>query len=149
MRAGFVWEKPDGCVKEWGYLYPLILPEVSLPQIEIEYSARLPIEDALHDLALALHHALAPIADTEVASFKTRLSPLGNLVIGDGSPREAMVHVDVRLLSGRSDAVKQAVGQKVQELLLTHLKDRVGDFIVQFTTEIHDLDRGNDHKAVV
>ena len=120
-----------------------------MPQIEIEYSARLPIEDAQRDLALALHHALAPIADTEVASFKTRLSRLDHLVIGDGNPQNAMVHVDVRLLSGRTDAVQQAVGQKVQELLLTHLKDRVGDFSVQFTTEVHDLDRGNYHKAVV
>ncbi|OKH86575.1 5-carboxymethyl-2-hydroxymuconate Delta-isomerase [Thalassospira sp. TSL5-1] len=120
-----------------------------MPQIEIEYSADLPVADALPDLALAIHRALAPIADTEIANFKTRLSPLSGLLIGDGTAQNAMVHVDVRLLSGRTDAVKQAVGQKVQELLLAHLKDRVGGFSVQFTTEIHDLDRANYHKAVV
>jgi len=96
-----------------------------------------------------MHHALAPIADTAVASFKTRLSPLSGLVIGDGNPQNAMVHVDVRLLSGRTDAVKQVVGQKVQELLLVHLADRVAGSSVQFTTEIHDLDRGNYHKTVL
>ncbi|AUG54844.1 5-carboxymethyl-2-hydroxymuconate isomerase [Thalassospira marina] len=120
-----------------------------MPQIEIEYSAALPIAGALPKLALAMHHALAPIADTDVASFKTRLSPLANLVIGDGNAREAMVHVDVRLLSGRTDTVKQAVGQKVQELLLAHLADQVDGYSVQFTTEIHDLDRGNYHKTVL
>ncbi|WP_245881217.1 5-carboxymethyl-2-hydroxymuconate Delta-isomerase [Thalassospira marina] len=121
----------------------------TVPQIEIEYSAALPIAGALPKLALAMHHALAPIADTDVASFKTRLSPLANLVIGDGNAREAMVHVDVRLLSGRTDTVKQAVGQKVQELLLAHLADQVDGYSVQFTTEIHDLDRGNYHKTVL
>ncbi|OSQ50355.1 5-carboxymethyl-2-hydroxymuconate Delta-isomerase [Thalassospira alkalitolerans] len=119
-----------------------------MPQIEIEYSANLPIVEQLRALAISLHREIAVAADAEPASFKTRLSPLENVVIADGGPHHGMVHLDVRLLSGRSDDVKYEVGRIALETLRVHLENLVGDYAVQFSVEVHDLDRANYHKHV-
>jgi len=119
-----------------------------MPQLEIEYSANLPITEQLRGLAISLHREIAKAADADLASFKTRLSPLENVVIADGGPKHGMVHLDVRLLSGRSDDVKHAVGAIALETVRAHLENLVGNFDVQFTVEVHDLDRANYHKHV-
>jgi|TARA_A100001391_G_scaffold203753_1_gene196961 5-carboxymethyl-2-hydroxymuconate isomerase len=120
----------------------------AMPQLEIEYSANLPIAEQLRGLAISLHREIAKAADADLASFKTRLSPLENVVIADGGPKHGMVHLDVRLLSGRSDDVKYAVGAIALETVRAHLENLVGNFDVQFTVEVHDLDRANYHKHV-
>lgn len=119
-----------------------------MPQIEIEYSAKLPIKDELSKLAVDLHYVIAREADAELGSFKTRISPLENVVIADGDDKHAMVHLDIRLLSGRRDAVKFATGEAALAALRDRLEWLVGDYAVQFTVEVHDLDRGNYHKHV-
>jgi len=119
-----------------------------MPQIEIEYSAKLPIKDELSKLAVDLHYVIAREADAELGSFKTRISPLENVVIADGDEKHAMVHLDIRLLSGRRDAVKFATGEAALAALRDRLEWRVGDYAVQFTVEVHELDRANYHKQV-
>ncbi|PKR58684.1 5-carboxymethyl-2-hydroxymuconate Delta-isomerase [Thalassospira lohafexi] len=119
-----------------------------MPQLEIEYSAKLPIADELRKLAVDLHYVIARETDAELASFKTRISPLKNVVIADGDDKSAMVHLDIRLLSGRSEAVKFATGEAALAALCDRLEWLVGDYAVQFSVEVHDLDRSNYHKHV-
>jgi 5-carboxymethyl-2-hydroxymuconate isomerase len=119
-----------------------------MPQLEIEYSAQLPIKDELSKLAVDLHYVIAREADAELNSFKTRITPLENVVIGDGDPKNAMVHLDIRLLSGRINAVKFATGEAALAALIDRLEWLVGEYNVQFTVEVHDLDRENYFKHV-
>lgn len=119
-----------------------------MPQLEIEYSAKLPIADELAKLAVDLHYVVAREVDADLDSFKTRISPLQNVVIADGDETRAMVHLDIRLLSGRADYVKFATGEAALAVLRDRLEWLVGDYAVQFTVEVHDLDRENYHKHV-
>ncbi|WP_417829235.1 5-carboxymethyl-2-hydroxymuconate Delta-isomerase [Thalassospira sp.] len=119
-----------------------------MPQLEIEYSAQLPIKDELPKLAVDLHYVVAREADADLASFKTRITPLENVVIGDGDGKSAMVHLDIRLLSGRSNAVKFSTGEAALATLIDRLEWLVGDYQVDFTVEVHDLDRQNYFKHV-
>lgn len=119
-----------------------------MPQLEIEYSAQLPIKDELPKLAVDLHYVVAREADADLASFKTRITPLENVVIGDGDVKSAMVHLDIRLLSGRSNAVKFSTGEAALATLIDRLEWLVGDYQVDFTVEVHDLDRQNYFKHV-
>lgn len=120
-----------------------------MPQLRIEYSANLPVGDRLRPFALTLHHALAEIAATDVGAFKTRLSRLEDWVIGDGAARHAMFHVDVRLLNGRSDAVKQAVGQCVLDQAVKMVSGLADRLEVQVTVDISDMDRDHYQKQVI
>jgi len=119
-----------------------------MPQLEIEYSAQLPIKDELSKLAVDLHYVIAREADADLEYFKTRITALENVVIGDGDPKNAMVHLDIRLLSGRSNAVKFATGEAALAALIDRLDWLVGGHKVQFTVEVHDLDRANYFKHV-
>jgi len=77
-----------------------------LPQITITFSHEvIAVEDARR--SAFNHHAIpAPVLDTELASFKTRLGCLEEVAIGAGSLDEAMVHVELGVLTGRSQAIK-------------------------------------------
>jgi 5-carboxymethyl-2-hydroxymuconate isomerase len=119
-----------------------------MPQLEIEYSAKLPIKDELVKLATDLHYVIAREADAELSSFKTRITPLENVVIGDGDPKNAMVHLDIRLLSGRINAVKFATGEAALAALRDRLEWLTGDYAMQFTVEVHDMDRANYFKHI-
>ena len=119
-----------------------------MPQLEIEYSAQLPIKDELSKLAVDLHYVIAREADADLDSFKTRITPLENVVIGDGDARNAMVHLDIRLLSGRINSVKFATGEAALAALIDRLEWLVGDYQGQFTIAVHDRGRENYCKHI-
>jgi len=118
-----------------------------VPQIAIEYSANLGGAFDARALAAEVHRLIAATVDTDLANCKTRLIALDDYLIGDGSPREAMVHVDLRILSGRSDAQKTALGEAVLEAALGYIRE--GSHHIQVTVEVRELDRANYHKRVV
>lgn len=119
-----------------------------MPQITVEYSQV--VADAFDRRAFALAlHALAPaMIGSEQASFKTRFYAIEDAVIGDGDAAHAMVHVDFRLLSGRSPELKRRLGEAVLELARGHLR-AVEGMDIQLTVEVRDLDRPHYHKAVI
>lgn len=119
-----------------------------MPQITVEFSQ---VAAAAFDgraFALALHGMAAPLIDSALNSFKTRLYAIENGVIGDGDPRHAMVHVDFRLLSGRPPELKRQLGEAVLALARSHVQPMPG-LDIQVTVEVRDLDRPHYHKAVV
>lgn len=119
-----------------------------MPQITVEYSAALMDSFDRHAFALALHPMAAEMIGSKLGSFKTRFYVMDDVIIGDGDPAHAMIHVDFRLLSGREAVVKQALGRAVLELTQAHLR-RVADLDIQVTVEVRDLDRPHYHKTVI
>ncbi|MFC5290778.1 5-carboxymethyl-2-hydroxymuconate Delta-isomerase [Actinokineospora guangxiensis] len=117
-----------------------------MPQITVEYSAEIADSFDRRGFALALHPVLAEVAGTGVAGFKTRFVPLDDVVIGDGAPGVAMVHVRIGLLSGRTGETKKAVSDVAQVVLGKHLSPASA---VQVSVEIVDMDSGSYTKRVV
>jgi 5-carboxymethyl-2-hydroxymuconate isomerase len=118
-----------------------------VPQIAIEYSRNLADAFDAGALAKAVHRLIAETIDTDLGNCKTRLVALDDYLIGDGSPQEAMVHVDLRILSGRSDAQKKALGEAVLEA--AHGCIGPHSLRIQVTVEVRELDRANYHKRVL
>jgi 5-carboxymethyl-2-hydroxymuconate isomerase len=118
-----------------------------MPQITVEYSPEVADAFDRRAFALALHGAVSPLVDSDVAAFKTRFRQIEECVIGDGAPA-AMIHVRIGLLSGRPAALKQEVGRVGIELARQHLKPVEG-LATQLTLEVHDMDREQYHKVVI
>lgn len=118
-----------------------------MPQIAIEYSANLTGAFDARALAREVHRLIPVTVDTDLGNCKTRLVAHDDYLIGDGSPEEAMVHVDLRILSGRSDAQKKALGEAVLEAALGCIGDH--KLRIQVTVEVRELDRANYHKKVL
>jgi 5-carboxymethyl-2-hydroxymuconate isomerase len=116
-----------------------------VPQITIEYSANLGTAFEARPFARRVHDQVASTIDTQLASCKTRLVELQETVIGDGSNTHAMIHVDLRILSGRPAEQKRLLGERI----MAELGDAVAkpdDLDLQLTVEVRDLDRDNYHK---
>ena len=118
-----------------------------MPQITLEYSANLDEAFDARALALRVHEALVAHADAQPGACKTRLVRHEAVVIGDGGTGEAMVHLDLRILTGRSDAQKQALGEAAIALLEAAIRPPAG-VRAQLTCEVRELDRANYHKRL-
>src|SRR5687767_11968900 len=84
-----------------------------MPQIAIEYSGNLAAAFDPHALALRIHALIAATIDTELGNCKTRIVEIDRWAIGDGAPNLAMLHVDLRILSGRTAEQKTRLGEAV------------------------------------
>lgn len=116
--------------------------------MRIEYSNGVVAAEEARRLAFDLHAILAPILDTDLASFKTRLVRLDDVAIGAGPSDEAMVHVELGVLSGRPQAIKA----RAADLILQRVQSRVqrGGFrpALQMTVEVRDIDAPVYRKAL-
>ncbi len=115
-----------------------------MPQITLEHSTHF---DATDWRALALEiHRLDTVGAT-LPACKTRIVRCENLIIADGDPAQAMVHCDLRILSGRTQEQKTALGEAVQAALLAGVAPYDGPR--QISVEIGNLDRDNYRKVTL
>jgi 5-carboxymethyl-2-hydroxymuconate isomerase len=120
-----------------------------MPQIQIDYSSNLAGRLDPRALALAVHRAAVAHVATTLDSCKTRITAHDHVVIGDGDPREAMLHIDLAILSGRTDAAKHALGEAVVALAAEAIDAHGLGGPVQVTVEVSELDTPHYHKRVL
>ncbi|MEU3460029.1 5-carboxymethyl-2-hydroxymuconate Delta-isomerase [Streptomyces sp. NPDC006733] len=113
-----------------------------MPHIAVDYSATLTDTFDRQGFAQALHPLVAKIADAQVSGCKTRFRPLDEIVISDGGPGEAMIHIQVALLDGRTPETKQELSSGVLALAREHTAETPG-LTVHTSVEIRDLDRAS------
>lgn len=87
-----------------------------MPHIVVEHTND--IKD-VQNLLNALHHSLASQETVTLNSIKTRSIPLAHAVVGDGST-QSMVHITLRLLSGRSDMLLTKMTGDLAAVAMTH-----------------------------
>ncbi|GGS75208.1 hypothetical protein GCM10010156_37530 [Planobispora rosea] len=117
-----------------------------MPQIIVEYSASLAEAFDRRGFALALHPAAAELIGSALPDFKTRFRPVTEAVIGDGAATEAMIHVGMSILPGRSPEIKARLGELTLAMLCDHIKPGTG-LNTQVTVEVRDI--GGYHKRVL
>ncbi|MEV4938769.1 5-carboxymethyl-2-hydroxymuconate Delta-isomerase [Streptomyces zaomyceticus] len=104
-----------------------------MPQITVDHSA--PLDR--RGFALALHPLVVKTVDTTPDACKTRFREVGEAVVGDGSTEDAIVHVEIALLPGRTDEVKATLSEAVLDLLPGYLGATEG---ARLSVEIRDLE---------
>ncbi|CAM5345053.1 5-carboxymethyl-2-hydroxymuconate Delta-isomerase [Streptomyces narbonensis] len=104
-----------------------------MPQITVDYSA--PLDR--RGFALALHPLVVEAVDTKLDACKTRFREVEETVVGDGATEDVIVHVEIALLSGRTDDTKARLSQAVLDLLPTYVKATEN---VRLSVEIRDLE---------
>ena len=115
-----------------------------MPQISIEYSDNIGSRFDARALAGAVHRLLVEHADAQLPNCKTRLIEQRTF-IGDGSAASGMVHIDLRILPGRTEEQKRRLG----EAAIAALEEAAGAVELpdlQLTVEVRELDGSNYHK---
>ncbi|WP_327119248.1 isomerase [Streptomyces sp. NBC_01341] len=110
-----------------------------MPQITVDYSAELDDGFDRRGFALALHPMVAETVTTKIPSCKTRFRRVEESVVGDAPAGDAIVHVEVALLAGRTPELKERLAEAILGLLAGHLKPADG-LVVHTSAETRDLD---------
>ncbi|MCB1720152.1 MAG: 5-carboxymethyl-2-hydroxymuconate isomerase [Rhodospirillales bacterium] len=108
-----------------------------MPHIIVEYTESLGSSEDIAKLAFALHENLAAQETINIHAIKTRALPVQYTVVGDGKEPDKMIHITLKLLPGRDDALKKTMAQGLFDTArkITH-DDRIS--ISVEVTELHE-----------
>ncbi|MCC6598081.1 MAG: hypothetical protein IT559_04770 [Alphaproteobacteria bacterium] len=104
-----------------------------MPHIIVEYSATMKLD--MPELLNQLHVALAQQDTIKIKAIKTRAIPVHDVIIGDGRWSDKMVHIALKLLPGRDDALKRTMAQELHDVT----KLFVQDDSISITVEVIEL----------
>ena len=111
-----------------------------MPHLVLEYSSDLePLPD-FGQVFGEMHAVLVDAAGVRIANAKSRAVPV-EAFIGDGDPRRAFVHLEVRLMEWRSTEVKAEVSSSCLEVLVAAFADASAGRDLQLTVHVTDLER--------
>jgi 5-carboxymethyl-2-hydroxymuconate isomerase len=107
-----------------------------MPHIIVEYTDHLKSSVDIPALVSGLHNDLAKRDTVDVHGIKSRAIPVQFVIVGDGKEPDRMIHITLRLMPGRSDALKKemAQGLKAASEKYTHHDARI-----TVTVEVVDL----------
>ncbi|NQZ06827.1 MAG: hypothetical protein HRT35_06670 [Algicola sp.] len=80
-----------------------------MPHIVVKYSDNAPATLDWTALLLVLHDSLAEQDTVTPSQIKTYAFPLSACIVGDSTRPDGMIHIQIRLLKGRSDALRKAM----------------------------------------
>lgn len=110
-----------------------------MPHIIIEYSANLTelnMTNLMHDC----HHALNGLHNVSTDRVKTRAVKLDNFLVGTHDEKGQMIHVTLRLMTGRSVEARAELAKILYDKVRTHIpQDKYPNSAL--TVEIVELDK--------
>lgn len=110
-----------------------------MPHLTLEYTDNINAQINFEQLFYKLHTLLHELANAEIGSCKSRAIKLRNYFIGDGSERQAFVHLDISLLAGRSQQAKQELGKSASALLAHYFNLDATVHTLQTSVKITDM----------
>ncbi len=105
-----------------------------MPHITVEYCDTLTALD-VPKLVMELHKDLATRDTIDIHGIKSRAIPVQYVLVGDNNDFDKMIHITLKLLPGRSDALKREMAQG----LIDVSKHLAHDERVSVTCEIAEL----------
>ena len=104
-----------------------------MPHIIVEYTEHL--SEDIPKLLTALHDDLATRDTINVHGVKTRAIPVQYVIVGDGQEPDKMIHITLKLLPGRDDALKKTMASGLSETA----KAKTNDDRITITVEVMEL----------
>lgn len=117
-----------------------------MPHLVLEYTANAPPSGELQELFARLHRILAEVGDIKIGNCKSRARPCETYYLADGKPEGAFVHLDVRILSGRTPELKREIGERLVEEVRQAFAASPDNKNLQVTVEIREIVRAHYFK---
>jgi 5-carboxymethyl-2-hydroxymuconate isomerase len=120
-----------------------------MPHIIVEYSANLEGSVEIQRLVDNLHQVVVDSGVAEVAAIRTRAERRDVFRVADGNPKNAFVHVTMRLRVGRSEEVRSKLAN---ELLAATDRDLQRTFTahdIAITVEMEEIDNITARKNTI
>lgn len=117
-----------------------------MPHLTLEYSGNVPDPPDIQGILREIHRVLQETAGIKIANCKSRGRIADEYVVADGGSSHAFVHLDVRILEGRSVELKKELGNRLLETLREHFSSAEAVLDLQTTVEIRDIERASYFK---
>ena len=118
-----------------------------MPHLTLEYTGNVSGVVRPAELLPELHQVLAQEAGIAIGNCKSRAIRRDDFCVGQGEDRRAFVHLEIRVLEGRSPEVKKALSEHSLAVLEDHLASASSELDLQLTVEIVDMQRAGYFKA--
>jgi 5-carboxymethyl-2-hydroxymuconate isomerase len=118
-----------------------------MPHLTLEYTGNIDQEIRVAEVFPRLHQVLEQVADVDPANCKSRAIRLDCYWIGLGDEGNAFVHLTIRLLAGRSAAVKRELGGRSLRILEEYFAPSAAALALQLTVEVVNMERQGYFKA--
>jgi len=106
-----------------------------MPHLTLEYTDNVGQSIDFHALFAELHHMLASVAGISIDNCKSRAVCLDTYHVGDGQAQSAFVHLEIRLLEGRSAELKREIGARGLQVLERYFAGSLGERDLQITRD--------------
>jgi 5-carboxymethyl-2-hydroxymuconate isomerase len=111
-----------------------------MPHVIVEYSANIEADLSPDRLVDEIHQAAITSGIAEPVAVRTRLKRREHYRVGDGSPENAFVHIDVRGRKGRTPEQKKAMVQTIYDQANKTLDHVFKARPLALTVEFHEID---------
>ena len=111
-----------------------------MPHVIVEYSANIEADITPQRLVEDIHGAAVGAGIAEPVAIRTRLMRRDVFRVGDGSPENAFVHIDIRGRKGRSLEQKKTMVQVIYDQANKTLDHVFNARPLALTVEFHEID---------
>lgn len=110
-----------------------------MPHFKLEYSTNISEKPVASELFSKLHHLLCEIGPFEISSIKSRIYPCENFFVSTGDRGQAFIHLELSILSGRSEETKKKVGEQLLGFLREEFIQTAEGKNCSITVDIREL----------
>ena len=96
-----------------------------MPILNLEFTDNLKIDNKIRSFLLETHHILVQEIKTDLRTCKSSISKMVDYVIGDGNPDNAYIMLNIQMLPGRSDEIKNHTGKILLEKIHRDFSDEI------------------------
>ena len=119
-----------------------------MPQLVLEYSSNVRQEIDGRILLGEISSIVSAAGDIPIEHFKSRLVRRDAYVVGEGGGKDAFVHLEVGVFSGKPADVKRRIGEDCVEYLEEYFSPSADELSLQITVEIREMDKEGYFKSV-
>jgi 5-carboxymethyl-2-hydroxymuconate isomerase len=119
-----------------------------MPHCILEYSVNVVDEPDFRALFGELHQALVAKGEFNLGDIKSRAIARGDFLIAEGDPDRSFVALEIRILEGRSDAVKSRISSDAAGILRRHLPRTLAETRCSLSVQVTDVHRASSHKEI-
>ncbi len=112
-----------------------------MPQITLEYSANIIEKLSIIDILSSLNHLLVDLLPTQLDSCKGRAIQHDLYCLGDNNPQNSFVHLDLKILPGRTAEKLEETGCAIIQLLKEKFSESAQNKNLKISVEIGELQR--------
>lgn len=117
-----------------------------MPQLTLEYSCNIIDDVNFNSLLKKLHEVVSEEGNINITNFKSRVVKHENFLVGAGNQADAFVHVEFKLLEGRSEELKSKIGNLILDTIKKYYPQSVEKLDLQITVELLDIKKSDYYK---